>query len=202
MAPATWRAGLLTSFAAGAGEKTSGVDNGLQREGSDSNGAEEGNGFLHRQPILTAAPVRNVFSFSFRRGVVLPWEEARKQLDNRVQSTMLVVRQTAAFQPRMWFTGDLVLEHLYQATLADAGLPTEHHDLALALFGVCPAFQQQRHLGFPANQRGQAAGAAISSRLGRHRHAARETRPSAPPGRAATVPLTRRSRNSPGSADT
>jgi hypothetical protein len=71
---------------------------------------------------------------------------------------MLVVWQTAAFQPRMWLTGDLVLEHLYQATLANAGLPAEHHDLSLALFGVRPAFQQQRHLRFTSNQWGQATG--------------------------------------------
>jgi len=74
---------------------------------------------------------------------VLPWEEALEQVDDWVQGAMLVVRRTAAFQPRMGFTGDLVLEHLYQATLANAGLPTQQDHLPLPRFDPVPAVQEE-----------------------------------------------------------
>ena len=71
-----------------------------------------------------------------------PLEEAMEQVDDRVQGTMLVVRRTPAFQPRMWLAGDMVLEDLHQATLANAGLSTQQDHLPLPLFDPVPAFQE------------------------------------------------------------
>src|SRR5215510_13421740 len=66
-----------------------------------------------------------------------------KQIDNRVQGTVLVMWQTPAFQPYVRFAGDLVLENLYQATLANARLATEQDHLPLPRFDPVPAFQEE-----------------------------------------------------------
>src|SRR5262245_63295325 len=56
---------------------------------------------------------------------------------------MLVMWQTPAFQPRMGLAGDLVLEHLHQAALANAGLATQQDHLPLPFFDPAPAVQEE-----------------------------------------------------------
>src|SRR5262245_35865994 len=80
----------------------------ISREGKRQQRRQQGHGLLLRQPILPER-LGELVQLRVRRGVGLPWEEARKQLDDWVQGTMLVVRQAAAFQQRMWLTGDLLL---------------------------------------------------------------------------------------------
>ena len=86
---------------------------------------------------------------------MLPWEEALEQVDDRVQGAMLIVRQTTAFQPRMWLAGDMVLEDLHQAALANASLTAQQDHLPLPLFAPVPAFKEEADFLLAPDQRRQ-----------------------------------------------
>src|SRR5215510_976627 len=85
----------------------------------------------------------SVSSFSSGEALCCHGRRPLEQVDDRVQGTVLVVWQTPAFQPCVGLAGDLVLEHLYQATLANASLATQQDHLSLPLFDPVPALQEE-----------------------------------------------------------
>src|SRR4030095_4751319 len=65
---------------------------------------------------------------------------------------MLVLGQTATFNPRVCRRCYLIFQDLYQARLPNPGLTTHQHHVAHALFHVCPAFQEHANLLLPTNE--------------------------------------------------
>ena len=72
-------------------------------------------------------------------------------VDDGIQRTVLVIRGTTKLNSDSTVLGNLVLEFLDDAGLANAGFATEQDDLALALCGLLPAAAQQRQFFFSAH---------------------------------------------------
>jgi hypothetical protein len=61
----------------------------------------------------------------------------------------------------MQLVGHMVLEHLHEATLANASFTAHEHHVPVTNFDLLPTFQEKGDFGFSPHQRGQAS---------RHRH--------------------------------
>ena len=52
----------------------------------------------------------------------------------------------------MRLIGDMVLEHLHQATLANPSFTAQEHDLPMSCLGLLPPFQQERDFRLSTDQ--------------------------------------------------
>jgi hypothetical protein len=94
---------------------------------------------------------------------LLPLEAQRhplQQLDQRIQSRVLVVGRTLARrQPRLGLAGHVFGQHLHEARFADAGFAAEQDHLSKAVRDLGPALPQQPDFLLPAHEGGQAGAA-------------------------------------------
>ena len=77
------------------------------------------------------------------RIVAVELERALEQIDQRIESAVLMVRRAATFPSDASLGRDVILQHPSQARLADPGLAAEQHDVPSAVLDVFPAVEEQ-----------------------------------------------------------
>jgi hypothetical protein len=96
----------------------------MLRDGQGEQRRKELNRFLPWKSILA----QHLFEFAefLISGVLcLKLQQSLKQICERKQCRVLSVLHTPTFPSYMWFVRHVVLEHLYQTTLANACIPRE-----------------------------------------------------------------------------
>src|SRR6516165_11417341 len=81
-----------------------------------------------------------------------------KQVDHRVERTVLSVLRTPALPTDMRLMGNMVFEHLHQTTFAYACITREQDHVPLPSFHLSPTFQKQADFLFSTHQRCQSSG--------------------------------------------
>ena len=136
-------------------EGAGGIALGRQRQRHEV--GEQGHGLLQGELGLRQEGLQ-LREGGSRGGARPPLEPALEELGDGIQRRVLVVRHPPALPAQMGLVGHVVLQHLHQAGLPNAGLARQHHHLAHARLDPRPALPQDRHLRRPTHQRGQPAG--------------------------------------------
>ena len=85
----------------------------------------------------------------------LPSQGALQEVNDGIQSSVLIIGRTATLPPRMCFPCYMFFEHLHEARLANPRLTTQDDHVPHAVLDLGPAFLQQRHFRGAPNQRCQ-----------------------------------------------
>jgi hypothetical protein len=100
-----------------------------QRHGQES--GTEWHRLFQREPILAEHLLQ------FRQLLLctilwLPSQDALPEVNDRIQSSVLIIRRTATLPARMRFPCHMFFEHLYEARLANPGLTAQDDYLPLS----------------------------------------------------------------------